>query len=143
MADSFSRDSLAAYEKNPQKQVPDKVMVANFMKGSTPAKAADPNAVAAVAAGNVDATPGGAPAAKSAGAAAVVDDLVVDEDGTLGDQSGTGEGTSDDLTSDSSTDTVDHGDDADTTTDLTATSDEEEVVDEPAKGSARERIVEL
>lgn len=144
MADSFSRDSLAAYEKNPQKQVPDKVMVANFMKGSTPARAADPNAVAAVAAGNVDATPGGAPAAKSAGAVAVVDELVVDEDGTLGDQSDTGEGTSDEIVSDSSTDLTDSGGDADPDADLTgAAEDEESATPAPAKGSAQERIVEL
>jgi hypothetical protein len=146
---AFTREDLAAYEKKPQTQVPDKVMVANFMKGSTPAKVA----TAADAAGAVVATendksrildiaPGGAPAAKGAGTEDT-DDLVVDEDGTLGDQSETGEGTSD-ATSDSSTDLTDPGGDADPNADLTAGAGEEEpATPAPAKGSAQERIVEL
>lgn len=144
MADSFSRDSLAAYEKKPQTQISDRAMVAKFMEGSTPARVADPNAVAAVAAGNIDATPGGAPAVKSAGAAAVVDELVVDEEGTLGDQSDTGEGTSDETSSESSTDLTDSGGDADPNADLTGgAEDEESATPAPVKGSAQERIVEL
>lgn len=140
---AFTREDLAAYEKKPQTQISDKAMVQNFMKGSTPAKVADAAAVAAVAAGQLDATPGGTPAAKSASATPVVDDVVVDEDGTLGDQSDTGEGTSD-AQSESSTDLTDPGGEADPNADLTGGAGEEEpATPVPAKGSAQERIVEL
>ena len=51
---AFSREDLESYEKQPQKQVDDKL---NPFRGATPARAADAAAVAAVAAGqNVDAT---------------------------------------------------------------------------------------
>jgi hypothetical protein len=137
----FTREELANYEKQPPKVVSDKV---SPFRGATPAKAADPGAVAAVAAGaNLDATPGGAPATASAGTAPVADDLVVDEDGTLGDQSETGEGTSGE-TSESPTDLTDPGGDADPNADLTGEAeDEESAAPAPAKGSAQERIVEL
>jgi hypothetical protein len=136
---AFTRDDLAAYEKQPAKVISDKV---SPFRGATPARAADAAAVAAVASGNVDATPGGAPRAQ-AQAAPADDAPVVDEDGSLGDPTDSGEGTSD-AQSDSSTDLVGHGDAADPNADLTGdapTEGGDEPV--PAKGSARERIVEL
>jgi len=138
MADTFSRDSLEKYEKSPQTKISDKV---NPFRGATPAKAADPAAVAAVAAGQVDATPGGAPVQAVATPDPLTDDApIVDEDGTLGDPTDSGEGTSD-VTSDPSTDTVDPSDESDPNADLTTT--DEEVEPAPKKGSAAERIVEL
>ncbi len=88
---AFSREDLEKYEKQPQKQVDDKV---NPFRGATPARAADPAAIAAVAAGqSVDATQGDT----AQGATSVDDDTpIVDEDGTLGDPTDSGEGTSDD-----------------------------------------------
>jgi hypothetical protein len=147
---AFTREDLVEYAKRPQKQVSDKQMVANFMEGATPAKQATAADTAdAVVGGDsdksriLDIAPGGAPAAAAAGAAPV-NDLVVDEDGTLGDQSATGEGTSDDLTSASSTDTGDPGTEAEPKTELAAAAGEEEpAAPAPAKGSAQERIVEL
>jgi hypothetical protein len=130
---AFSRDDLAAYEKQPQKMIDDKV---SPFRGATPARAADPAAVAAVAAGQVDATPGGIAAA--AAPAPLTDDApVVDEEGTLGDPTESGEGTSDE-NADPSTASVEHGDDVDPNVDLTGDEDPA-----PKKGSARERIVEL
>jgi hypothetical protein len=132
---AFTREDLEAYEKGPQRQIDDKV---SPFRGATPAKAADASAIAAVAAGQVDATPGGSAAAAASSPASTSNDgPVVDEEGTLGDPTGSGEGTSDDLTADPSTAPVDHGDEVDPNTDLTG--------EEPApkKGSARERIVEL
>jgi hypothetical protein len=144
---AFTRDQLEAYEKKPQTQVSDKQMVANFMKGATPARAADPAAVAAVAAGQVDATPGGAPARQAvADSDPLTDDSpIVDEDGTLGDPTDSGEGTSDENSADSSAAAVDPADDADPNADLTGDpAAEEEAVARPVpkKGSAQERIVE-
>jgi hypothetical protein len=136
---------LAAYEKGPQKKIDDKV---NPFRGATPAKAADAAALAAVAAGQVDATPGGAPAVPQteANTDPLTDDSpVVDEDGTLGDPTESGEGTSDE-TSDSSTETADPSGESDPNADLTSdeTSEEEESnVQAPKKGSAAERIVEV
>ena len=128
---------LAAYEKGPQTKVSDKV---NPFRGATPARAADAAAVAAVAAGNVDATPGGAPVQAVADSDSLTDDApIVDEDGTLGDPTDSGEGTSDE-TSDSSTDLVDPSDESDPNADLTG---EVETDPAPKKGSAAERIVEL
>jgi hypothetical protein len=141
---AFSREDLDAYAKRPQTQIPDKQMVANFMKGSTPALAADAAALAAVAAGQVDATPGGAPAQAVANTDSLTDDApIVDEDGTLGDPTDSGEGTSDELT-DSSTVTDDPSVESDPNADLTG-DPADEAADEPApkKGSAAERIVEL
>jgi hypothetical protein len=141
---AFSRDDLAAYEKQPQKQIDDKV---SPFRGATPARAADPAAVAAVQSGQqVDATPGGA--TQVANSAPLTDDdaPVVDEDGTLGDPTESGEGTSDDNSADSSTAAVDPGNDSDPNTDLTGdTAAEEDATGRPApkKGSAAERIVEL
>lgn len=133
---AFSREDLAAYEKQPQKMIDDKV---SPFRGATPAKAADPAAVAAVAAGQlIDATPGGTPAAAAAPAPTSDDAPVVDEEGTLGDPTGSGEGTSDETTADPSTATVEHGDEVDPNADLTGDGDPA-----PKKGSARERIVEL
>jgi|SRR5208337_3399051 len=133
---AFSREDLEKYEKQPQKQVDDKV---NPFRGATPALAADAAAVAAVAAGEVDATPGG----KAAAAASdpLVDDSspIVDEDGTLGDPTDSGEGTSDEDAA-TSTATVELSDDTDPNTDLTG---EPEARPAPKKGSAEERIVEL
>lgn len=139
---AFSRDDLAAYEKQPQKLVDDKV---SPFRGATPAKAADAAAVAAVAAGHVDATPGGT-AAAAAQDPLTDDSPVVDEDGTLGDPTDSGEGTSDDNTADSSTAAVDPGNESDPNTDLTGgEAGEEDPATRPApkKGSAAERIVEL
>jgi hypothetical protein len=141
---AFTRDDLAAYEKGPQKEVSDKV---NPFRGATPAKAADAAAVAAVAAGNVDATPGGAPAQAAANPAPIADDSpVVDEDGTLGDPTDSGEGTSDVKSEDASASAVDPGDETDPNVDLTGEQPAEEEADTrpvAKKGSAAERIVEL
>lgn len=135
----FSREDLEKYEKQTPKQVDDKV---NPFRGATPAKAADAAAIAAVAAGNVDATPGGAPVQAVADSDSLTDDApIVDEDGTLGDPTDSGEGTSDEQLSDSSPDTVDPSDESDPNADLTG--DVEETDPAPKKGSAAERIVEL
>lgn len=140
---AFSREDLDKYEKQPQKTVDDKV---NPFRGATPARAADPAAVAAVAAGqNVDATPGGTPVA--AGQDPLVDDNapVVDEDGTLGDQTDSGEGTSDE-NADTSTASADLSGESDPNADLTGDEAGEEAPaarPAPKKGSAEERIVEL
>jgi hypothetical protein len=135
---AFTRDELTAYEKGPQKEISDKV---NPFRGATPAQAANAAAVAAVAAGNIDATPGGAPAQAAANTDPLTDDSpVVDEDGTLGDPTDSGEGTSQDENSeDSSNSAVEPGDESDPNTDLTG--DEEPA--KPKKGSAAERIVEV
>ena len=133
---AFTREELAAYEKQPAKVVSDKT---NPFSGATPAQAASPAAVAAVAAGAVDATPGGTPKQAAAATTSDSDTPVVDEDGNLGDPTDSGEGTSDaSATEDSSASAVDHGDDADPNSDLTGEEDQP-----PKKGSARERIVEL
>ena len=127
---------LAAYEKGPQTKVSDKT---NPFRGATPARAADAAAVAAVAAGNIDATPGGAPVQAVADSDPLTDDSpVVDEDGTLGDPTDSGEGTSDE-NSDPSTETADPSGESDPNADLTT----DEVEPAPKKGSAAERIVEL
>jgi hypothetical protein len=139
----FSREDLENYEKQPQKQVDDKV---NPFRGATPARAADAAAVAAVAAGqNVDATPGGGAAAAASDTSVSEDSLIVDEDGTLGDPTDSGEGTSDD-TADSSPASVELSDDTDPNTDLTGDTGGREAPPArpaPKKGSAEERIVEL
>jgi hypothetical protein len=136
--------ALEQYEAGPQTKISDKV---NPFRGATPAKAADPAAVAAVAAGNVDATPGGAPAQAVANTDPLTDDSpVVDEDGTLGDPTDSGEGTSDELTA-SSTVTDDPSVDPDPNADLTgedpAPEGDESNLQAPKKGSAAERIVEV
>jgi hypothetical protein len=137
---AFTRDDLAAYEKKPQTQVSDKV---NPFAGATPAKVADAAAVAAVTAGqNLDATPGGAAAAAAQTEPLVDDAPVVDEDGTLGDPTDSGEGTSDELVA-SSTTTDDPSVESDPAADLTSEPTEDEVAPAPKKGSAAERIVEL
>jgi hypothetical protein len=140
---AFTRADLENYEKQPQKQVDDKL---NPFRGATPARAADAAAVAAVAAGqNVDATPGGSAAAAASDPLVDEDAPIVDEDGTLGDPTDSGEGTSDE-DADSSTASVDLSDDTDPNTDLTGEQGEEEAAPArpaPKKGSAEERIVEL
>lgn len=139
---SFSRADLESYEKQPQKQVDDKV---NPFRGATPARAADAAAVAAVAAGQVDATPGGKAAAAASDPLVDEDAPIVDEDGTLGDPTDSGEGTSDE-DADSSTAVVELSDDSDPNTDLTGEADDVEASPArpaPKKGSAEERIVEL
>src|ERR1700722_14474328 len=138
---TFTRADLENYEKQTPKQIDDKV---NPFRGATPARAADAAAVAAVAAGQVDATPGGGAAAAASDPLADDDAPVVDEDGTLGDQTDSGEGTSDD-SADSSTADVDLSDETDPNTDLTGESEVEASPARPApkKGSAEERIVEL
>jgi len=139
---AFTRADLENYEKQPQKQVDDKL---NPFRGATPARVADAAAVAAVAAGQVDATPGGRAAAAASDPLVDDDAPIVDEDGTLGDQTDSGEGTSDD-NADTSTASADLSGESDPNTDLTG----EQVDDEastarpaPKKGSAEERIVEL
>lgn len=138
---AFSREDLANYEKQPQKQVDDKV---SPFRGATPARAADPAAVAAVAAGQVDATPGGT-AAAAASDTRTDDAPVVDEEGTLGDPTDSGEGASDASSEESSASAVDPGDESDPNADLTGDAGEEDSSAKPApkKGSAAERIVEL
>jgi hypothetical protein len=139
---AFSREDLKKYESQTQTQVSDKV---NPFRGATPAAAASPAAVAAVAAGHIDAHPGGVAVAAAAKPDPLTDDApVVDEDGTLGDPTDSGEGTSDVNTEDSSASAVDSGDEAGPNTDLVATADEDaDDATPPKKGSARERIVEL
>src|ERR1700689_93499 len=140
---AFSREDLEKYEKGPQKQVDDKL---NPFRGATPARAADAAAVAAVAAGqNVDATPGGSAAAAASDPLVDEEAPIVDEDGTLGDQTDSGEGTSDE-DAESSTASADLSGESDPNTDLTGeTGGEEAPTARPApkKGSAEERIVEL
>jgi hypothetical protein len=140
---TFSRSDLENYEKQPQKQVDDKL---NPFRGATPARAADAAAVAAVAAGqNVDATPGGSAAAAASDPLVDEDSPIVDENGTLGDPTDSGEGTSDE-DADSSTASVDPSDETDPNKDLTGEADGEEASPArpaPKKGSAEERIVEL
>ncbi len=136
---AFSREDLEKYEKQPQKQVDDKV---NPFRGATPARAADPAAIAAVAAGqSVDATQGDT----AQGATSVDDDTpIVDEDGTLGDPTDSGEGTSDE-DADPSTAPADLSGESEPNKDLVGEQEEEEPRARPApkKGSAEERIVEL
>jgi hypothetical protein len=133
---AFTRDDLENYEKQTQKQIDDKV---NPFRGATPARVADPAAIAAVAAGqNVDAN-------AAASETPANDTPIVDESGTLGDSTDSGEGTSDD-SADSSSATVDLSDDTDPNTDLTGERVDEEAPHArpaPKKGSAEERIVEL
>ena len=139
---TFSRSDLENYEKQPQKQVDDKL---NPFRGATPARAADAAAVAAVAAGQVDATPGGSAAAAASDPLVDEDSPIVDENGTLGDPTDSGEGTSDE-DADSSTASVDPSDETDPNKDLTGEADGEEASPArpaPKKGSAEERIVEL
>lgn len=140
---TFSREDLEKYEKQPQKQVDDRV---NPFRGATPARAADAAAMAAVAAGqNVDATPGGSAAAAASEPLVDEDAPIVDEDGTLGDQTDSGEGTSDE-NADTSTASAEPSGESDPNIDLTGgQSDEEASPARPApkKGSAEERIVEL
>lgn len=139
---AFTRDDLENYEKQPQKQIDDKV---NPFRGATPARVADPAAIAAVAAGQVDATPGGAARATVQDPLVDEDAPIVDEDGTLGDPTDSGEGTSDE-DADSSTANVDPSDDSDPNTDLTGGQGDDEAAPArpaPKKGSAEERIVEL
>jgi hypothetical protein len=139
---TFSRSDLENYEKQTPKQVDDKV---NPFRGATPARAADAAAVAAVAAGQVDATPGGRAAAAASDPLVDEDAPIVDEDGTLGDQTDSGEGTSDE-NADTSTASVDLSDDTDPNTDLTGEKGDVEAAPArpaPKKGSAEERIVEL
>jgi hypothetical protein len=139
---AFTRADLENYEKQTPKQIDDKV---NPFRGATPARVADAAAVAAVAAGQVDATPGGS-AAVAASDQLVDDDApIVDEDGTLGDQTDSGEGTSDE-NADTSTAAVELSDETDPNTDLTGAADDVEASPArpaPKKGSAEERIVEL
>lgn len=139
---AFTRADLESYEKQTQKQVDDKV---NPFRGATPARAADAAAVAAVAAGQVDATPGGSAAVAASDPLVDEDAPIVDEDGTLGDQTGSGEGTSDENAAASTAD-VDLGDETDPNTDLTGEGEGVEAPTTrpaPKKGSAEERIVEL
>jgi hypothetical protein len=139
---AFTRADLESYEKQTQKQVDDKV---NPFRGATPARVADAAAVAAVAAGQVDATPGGRAAAAASDPLVDEDAPIVDEDGTLGDPTDSGEGTSDEE-ADPSTATVELSDDTDPNTDLTDEADDVEASrarPAPKKGSAEERIVEL
>lgn len=138
----FSREDLERYEKQPQKQVDDKL---NPFRGATPARAADAASVAAVASGqNVDATPGGTAAAAASGTSVDEDAPIVDEDGNLGDPTDSGEGTSDD-NADTSTASAELSGESDPNADLTGTEPGEEASARPApkKGSAEERIVEL
>jgi hypothetical protein len=138
----FTREDLERYEKQPQKQVDDKL---NPFRGATPARAADAAAVAAVAAGQIDATPGGDAAAAASDPPVDDNTPVVDEEGTLGGPTDSGEGTSDD-DADSSTASAELSGDSDPNTDLTGEQDADEAAPArpaPKKGSAEERIVEL
>ena len=108
-AATFSRDSLISYEKQPQTQISDK---ANPFAGATPAKAADPAAIAAARAE--------AEALENNGLSGTSDqtnedgtDLSGDGSDNSGDQTATGDGTSDD-NADSSTASADPGDETGT-----------------------------
>src|SRR5271170_5679554 len=139
---AFTRDDLDKYEKQTQKQIDDKV---NPFRGATPARAADAASIAAVAAGQVDATPGGSAAAAASDPLVDEDAPIVDEDGTLGDQTDSGEGTSDENAGTSTAD-VELSDDTDPNQDLTGEQGGDEAPPArpaPKKGSAEERIVEL
>jgi hypothetical protein len=139
---TFTRADLETYEKQPQKQIDPKV---NPFRGATPALAADAAAVAAVAAGQIDATPGGRAAAAASDPLVDEDAPIVDEDGTLGDQTDSGEGTSDE-DADSSTVSADLSGESDPNEDLTGGADDVEASrarPAPKKGSAEDRIVEL
>lgn len=120
---TFSRDDLAAYEKQPQAQVAD--TQEHILAGATPSKAA--TAAEAAAAGATNAT---------SAASADTDTAVDPSDGSVesGDPSATGDGTSDE-NADSSTATADPSSESETTT--------ETVAQPPKKGSAAERIQEL
>src|SRR5271166_6737884 len=138
---TFSRSDLEKYESQTQKQVDDKV---NPFRGATPAKAADPAAIAAVAAGknNVDDT-----LSNTIHGDQSVDENapIVNETGELGAPTDSGEGTSDE-NADPSTAPADLSGESDPNTDLTGEQvDEEASTARPApkKGSAEERIVEL
>jgi hypothetical protein len=132
---AFSRDDLTAYEKQPQTQVADSL--AHVMKGATPAKAADPAAVAALAAGKTDATPAANAGNNSA------DDPSGDEVES-GDQTGTGDGTSDD-NADSSTASAERSGESEASgeNDEHAGEEAQAARQAPKKGSAAERIQEL
>lgn len=139
---AFTRADLENYEKQTPKQIDDKV---NPFRGATPARVADAAAVAAVAAGQVDATPGGKAAAAASDPLIDDDAPIVDEDGTLGDPTDSGVGTSDE-DADPSTAAVDLSDETDPNTDLTGEQTDVEASTArpaPKKGSAEERIVEL
>lgn len=139
---AFTRADLENYEKQPQKPVDDKL---NPFRGATPARAADAAAVAAVAAGQVDATPGGTAAAAASDPLVDDDAPIVDEDGTLGNPTDSGAGTSDD-DADPSTASAGLSGEPDLNTDLTGEPEGGEAPTArpaPKKGSAEERIVEL
>jgi hypothetical protein len=140
---SFSRSDLESYEKQTQKQVDDKV---NPFRGATPARAADVAAIAAVAAGqNLEATSEYVVARAAAEPSVDEDAPIVDEEGNLGDQTDSGEGTSDE-DAESSTASADLSGESDPNSDLTGERDDVEASSArpaPKKGSAEERIVEL
>ncbi len=117
---AFTRDDMAAYEKQPQTQVAD--TQEHILKGATPYKT-----VAEAAAGETDAT----------SAASADTDTNADPSGEgveSGDPSVTGDGTSDE-NADSSTASADPSGESEPTT--------EPVQQAPKKGSAAERIQEL
>lgn len=132
MADTFTRDSLATYEKAPQKTVPD---TTNPFAGAKPAGVADPAAVAAVQAGKVDATPAAKAGREVAATPSGEDDVVIAED-----QTDSGDGTSADETADTATATADPGSETETELEVDPAVDARPA---PKKGSAAERIVEV
>src|SRR5271166_2098007 len=138
---TFSRSDLEKYESQTQKQVDDKV---NPFRGATPAKAADPAAIAAVAAGKN--TVDDALSSTVQGDQLVDENApIVDETGELGDPTDSGEGTSDEDAGTSTAD-ADLSGESDPNTDLTGEETGEEAPAPraaPKKGSAEERIVEL
>lgn len=137
--------SLNAYEAQPAKEIPDKVArsPAHLLKGATQTRAAS---AADVAAAGPLAAEGEQSRIVDQGVvathASADDSPVVDEDGTLGDPTDSGEGTSDEQAA-PSTATDDSGVEADPNADLTGAEEEETPAPAPAKGSAQERIVEL
>ena len=132
MADTFTRDSLSAYEKAPQTQVAD---TNNPFAGARPAGVADPAAVAAVQSGQTDATPAAQAGRRAAATPSGDSEVVITED-----QPAAGDGTSD-LTEDQSTSTDDLGVVSDTSNDDDLVG--EPIKPAPKKGSAAERIVEV
>jgi hypothetical protein len=137
-AATFSRESLTAYEKQPQKQVAD---TANPFAGATPAKAADPAAIAAAKA-EAEALENNAELDVS-GSGDEVDPS--GDASNSDDQTASGDGGTSDDNADSSTASADPGDETGTS-DVEADGEDASATSRrppPKKGSAAERLQEV
>lgn len=131
---TFTREDMAAYESKPQTQVAD--TAEHLLQGATPSKTVDAAALAAKAA-ETNATP----------SATDSDDSVTTpsgDEGDSGDQTGTGDGTSDE-NADSSTASADSSGDTETPAGGEGQGDDEASRGQhkPKKGSAAERVQEV